>query len=899
MVGTNESGLMEDVDPFPFMLHVLVALVVTYLFLPFSLNGFFFILFILAYLFEVDRRGRERERRRIASEEWRKINTKRTFDEGETLRWLNQAIKSMWPVCMETFASKHLFSHMLPWFLKAYKPRAVSDVKIETLHLGSTPPVFNLIRTLERPTGGDHVVFESNMDFNSGDDMNCKMSVLLKSLGLRTTFYISRLHVEGTVRISVKFLESWPVVGRLRLCFTSKPLVSMSYRPMDKNGIDVSLIPVIANVVEKMVDNALELSVVEPNLLIVDIEKLVSHMFSDSRAQQGLSRFFKVENEATLVVEILEASNLKAADSNGLSDPFVDINFGQRHQRTSKKKKTLNPKWENERYEFPIVSWDMPNLLTLRVRDWDILPTISSHELGICSVSVNDYRNGERHVFNKRLEKVLKGHLKFAISVVYSHPPQMAEEPRISDAMCETVSQDLKTSSSAVDYISPTRVPGMPRSKSDTNLPRIATSKVPVSRHRRRNSSGDSALSEVFGEQKPHGDKIDFIDMPYGPRGAFTIFHPGLQTPLLFTPARDASKASETDKSGEFKQSRRYRWIRRMRKQNGGNNSLEGLQTDGMSEQSCFSGSSADFSTDLRDFNPDQYRGPVKMNLEDVEPPLMDMAPSIVPIHVSGQLEPIQSGKTPTTPAINQFFGNAPRDTFAPAPGEVDSRPSPVSGGSNMETTSILSNEEGHKGEGIGDAAFASSQPVQRLRTSPKRQSGKPSFSLPSTWYKKMRLLAKRSKKKKRNDKGEVAFSSELKYPVGEYAEGDHRAVSFYHEDSDQSFPSGPQTFIFESPLETRHMANAGNPGNAQVDSPQQRLIINSSSSSAANSGSQSDRHWASKVKRLIPDKLARTSQSFRHEFLDLKRLQTPIRDSSLTTIPERSSHHRNAKPHV
>lgn len=55
----------------------------------------------------------------------------------------------------------------------------------------------------------------------------------------------------------------------------------------------------------------------------------------------------------------------------------------------------------------------------------------------ICSVSVNDYRNGERHVFNKRLEKVLKGHLKFAISVVYSHPPQMAEEPRISDAMCE------------------------------------------------------------------------------------------------------------------------------------------------------------------------------------------------------------------------------------------------------------------------------------------------------------------------------------------------------------------------------------------------------------------------------------------------------------------------------
>lgn len=58
-----------------------------------------------------------------------------------------------------------------------------------------------------------------------------------------------KFRVRLQVRISVKFLKGWPVIGRVRLCFASKPQVTMSYRPIDRNGIDVSLIPVFANVV--------------------------------------------------------------------------------------------------------------------------------------------------------------------------------------------------------------------------------------------------------------------------------------------------------------------------------------------------------------------------------------------------------------------------------------------------------------------------------------------------------------------------------------------------------------------------------------------------------------------------------------------------------------------------
>lgn len=48
-----DSGMMNAVDQFPFMGHVLVVLVITYLFLSFTSNGFFYFCFFIVYLFEV------------------------------------------------------------------------------------------------------------------------------------------------------------------------------------------------------------------------------------------------------------------------------------------------------------------------------------------------------------------------------------------------------------------------------------------------------------------------------------------------------------------------------------------------------------------------------------------------------------------------------------------------------------------------------------------------------------------------------------------------------------------------------------------------------------------------------------------------------------------------------
>lgn len=481
----------------------------------------------------------------------------------------------------------------------------------------------------------------------------------------------------------------------------------------------------------------------------------------------------------------------------------------------------------------------------------------------------------------------------------------------------QTVTQEIKTSSSAVNYASPNRESETTRSKSETNLERLRTAlSSEGSKHSRQNSSGEPAFLEPLLEQNPNiGESHDIIHMPYGPPGAFTIFHPGLVSPLRFPPAKKETEpfvtnSYEHDKGGgaEINQRRLRYFQRRKRRSSRGTNSHENVLADTMSEGD--SASSVDFPADLKDFIPEPYHGPVRLTLDcprttdigPAEPPFIDqLAP--LSVNLDSHLEPILSGKTPPMPAINMFFGSAENNLTTLGTGAafagVDSGSSPrLSSGPKERGNAVTDlNVKGPKTDKLADlpASSSGSHPQRRPKSSPKRQSARPILSLPTTWYRKMTLVAKRAKRKNRREKGDIVYSSELKYPSGYYAEGD-RPVPFYHEDSDTSIPSGPQaSFLFESPPDTKCITTAsGTPGTAQGgDSPEQRKIVNSGSRSA--SGSQSDRHWASKVKKFFPDQF-RTSQSFRHESLDLRRLQTPNRDSALASIPERSGNHRNGR---
>lgn len=46
------------------------------------------------------------------------------LSDGESVRWLNHAVKKMWPICMEKIVSQ-LLRPIIPWFLDKFKPWTV------------------------------------------------------------------------------------------------------------------------------------------------------------------------------------------------------------------------------------------------------------------------------------------------------------------------------------------------------------------------------------------------------------------------------------------------------------------------------------------------------------------------------------------------------------------------------------------------------------------------------------------------------------------------------------------------------------------------------------------------------------------------------------------------------
>jgi len=74
-----------------------------------------------------------------------------------------------------------------------------------------------------------------------------------------------------------------------------------------------------------------------------------------------------------LILRVLSCQDLLAADSNGTSDPFVDIFYsniqkGKQTRKTSVKYKTRNPVWEEE---FPFNVWNVKDKIELKVFDND------------------------------------------------------------------------------------------------------------------------------------------------------------------------------------------------------------------------------------------------------------------------------------------------------------------------------------------------------------------------------------------------------------------------------------------------------------------------------------------------------------------------------------------------
>ncbi|KAL2943420.1 hypothetical protein RDABS01_031768 [Bienertia sinuspersici] len=382
----------------------------------------------LIYLYQIHDRYAMRLRRKLQFDERKAAYQRRILTDSETVRWLNHAIEKMWPICLEPIISQRIFLPIIPWFLQKYKPWTVKQATVQQLYMGRSPPLFTDIRVLRDSTEDDHLVLELGLNFLTADDMSAILAAKLRKrlgFGIVAKMHLTGMHVEGKVLVGVKFLRSWPFIGRLRVCFAEPPYFQMTVKPIFNHGLDVTEFPGIAGWLDKLLAVAFEETLVEPNMLVVDLEKFVS-----PEPETWFSMDVK-ESVAYANVEIIEAAELKASDLNGLSDPYVKGHLGQYRFRTQVQRKTLTPKWREE-FKVPIGSWDGQNVLAMEVLDKDRFSV--DDVLGDCSVNINELRGGHRHDMWLALENVKNGRLHLAITVVEANgkgKEQEAKETKI------------------------------------------------------------------------------------------------------------------------------------------------------------------------------------------------------------------------------------------------------------------------------------------------------------------------------------------------------------------------------------------------------------------------------------------------------------------------------------
>ncbi|KAG7595126.1 C2 domain [Arabidopsis thaliana x Arabidopsis arenosa] len=391
--------------------HIIIVLLLLWFISSLNRSHAFFYFLALIYLYLVHERYVMRLKRTLQFEERKQANQRRVLSDSESVRWMNYAVEKIWPICMEQIASQKILGPIIPWFLEKYRPWTAKKAVIQHLYMGRNPPLLTHIRVLRQSTGDDHLVLELGMNFLAADDMSAILAVKLRKrlgFGMWTKLHLTGMHVEGKVLIGVKFLRRWPFLGRLRVCFAEPPYFQMTVKPIFTHGLDVAVLPGIAGWLDKLLSIAFEQTLVQPNMLVVDMEKFVS--------PKSENWFFVDEKEpvAHVLVEVFEALDVKPSDLNGLADPYVKGKLGAYRFKTKTQKKTLSPKWQEE-FKIPIFTWDSPSILNIEVRDKD---RFVDDTLGECSVNIGEFRGGQRNDMWLPLQDIKMGRLHLAITVI-------------------------------------------------------------------------------------------------------------------------------------------------------------------------------------------------------------------------------------------------------------------------------------------------------------------------------------------------------------------------------------------------------------------------------------------------------------------------------------------------
>lgn len=168
-------------------------------------------------------------------------------------------------------------------------------------------------------------------------------------------------HISGTMRVRAQFISSPPYVRNVTFSLMGVPRVEVSVQPMAKAIPNLLDLPLISGFVQSAIAAAAN-EYVAPKSMTMNMEEMLSGAAANDTNAVGV-----------LWIELGHAEGISAQDSNGKSDPYVNIAFAKFGRPLYSSRiifEDLNPNWQ-EAVPVLVTKDDIRGNEELSVQLWD------------------------------------------------------------------------------------------------------------------------------------------------------------------------------------------------------------------------------------------------------------------------------------------------------------------------------------------------------------------------------------------------------------------------------------------------------------------------------------------------------------------------------------------------
>jgi hypothetical protein len=344
------------------------------------------------------------------------------YPDKETVEWLNVILERVW-VFHEKALSAMIVSN-LEYQLAALKVPGVGSMTFERFSLGKTPPKFMTFKVMpSKAQNRDEFILDLQIKYVSDSNIVLKIQVGGGVISMPVPIQLQDLQLDGVLRLEVSLQGRSPYVNKLKVCFVEQPKLAFTLKPL--KGLDLMDVPGLQAAIIRTVDGLIKWAMVWPVKIIVPLDEWYGSGLKEAELNDG---------NGLVVVTVHEARNLKASDTNGSSDPYVVVQFGEHDKRTTKVvKKNLNPLWHNERFTFRSTGSMEMKKLSFTVMDWEKLKFNTHDVLGSFDIALIDVSNCQDCTLDawKTLQNVEHGDLHITVQFI---PIDLADDVDPEDA---------------------------------------------------------------------------------------------------------------------------------------------------------------------------------------------------------------------------------------------------------------------------------------------------------------------------------------------------------------------------------------------------------------------------------------------------------------------------------